>query len=165
MGMRIGACIATGLLLVPPIVAATELPKYEVVDLGTLADRGTVAEGRSRAFRVRAGQPMIDLGTFGGGNSVAQAINNAGQITGGAEDANGGLRAFVAGSGQPMVALEALGGPAIGQHINAAGRVAGRYQVGSPDLCFTAAAGSASIGLGTLGATRALPPASTTPGT
>jgi probable HAF family extracellular repeat protein len=225
MGMRIGACIATGLLLVPSIVAAAELPKYEVVDLGTgtlggrvfglpafnnrgevtgsfltpdfvpyafLARRGqpminlgTVPGGESsfgvaindsgevtgssnvrtgdnvvaRAFRVRAGQPMIDLGTFGGANARGEAINNVGQIAGSAEDADRNFRPFIAARGGPLMALTppvGLGG--IVRRINRSGRVLGMH--GSPEgfiRCFTAAVGTPSLDLGTLVGTYCSP--------
>jgi probable HAF family extracellular repeat protein len=223
MGMRIGACIATGLLLVLPIGVTAELPKYEVVDLGALGDRGssvfgmnsagevtgwshtpdgqphallarrwqpminlgTVPGGESsfgvaindfgevtgssninrgdavvaRAFRVRAGQPMIDLGTLGGANARGAAINDAGQIAGSAEDADGNFRPFIAARGGPLIALTppaGLGGLVLA--INGSGRVLGMH--GSPEKfirCFTAAVGTPSLDLGTLAGTSCIP--------
>jgi probable HAF family extracellular repeat protein len=48
---------------------------------------------------------MTDLGTFGGQNSEAKAVNSAGQVVGFAETASGGRRAFVWAPGHGMLDL------------------------------------------------------------
>jgi probable HAF family extracellular repeat protein len=66
-----------------------------------------------------------DLGTLGGATTQATDINDAGQITGYSETADGELRAFLYSRGQ-LRGLGTLGGAgSLGNAINAAGQVAG----------------------------------------
>ncbi len=66
-----------------------------------------------------------DLGTLGGAQSHAAAINNAGQVVGWAEDGAGRKRAFLWRDGR-MADLGTLGGGwSVAHAINAAGQVVG----------------------------------------
>jgi probable HAF family extracellular repeat protein len=120
------ASLPMSVALMAPLAAA-ELPKYAMRDLGELGgyfsqgnainDAGLVAgEARTtpggpyHAIVVGAGQPMLDLGTFGGNYSAARGINNSGQVAGTARASNGIDYAFVVKPGDPMVNLGSLGG-------------------------------------------------------
>ena len=134
-------CAASGLLFTP-LLAADELPKYEVVDLGSLGGRdafGTdineagevtgwaqTGDGAQHAFLARRGRPMKDLGTLGG-DSFGRDINDAGVITGDSHIAAGGPdHAFRIRKGQSMVDLGTLGGDVSNAvAINNAGQITG----------------------------------------
>ena len=118
------------------------LPRYEVVDLGTLGglysaayginDSGQVvgwsetATGVQHAFLWDEKVGMIDLGTLGGSASSAYAINNAGRVVGAARTANGELHAFLWKDGE-MTDLGILPGGACTEAyaINDAGQIVG----------------------------------------
>jgi len=72
---------------------------------------------------------VTDLGTLGGSESIATAINASGEITGGATTTAGAYHAFLYANGS-MKDLGTLGGPSSqGQGINSAGVVAGYAQL------------------------------------
>lgn len=72
---------------------------------------------------------VTDLGTLGGTETVAIAINASGQITGGSTTASGAYHAFLYFNGK-MTDLGTLGGPSSqGQSINKLGTVAGYAQL------------------------------------
>lgn len=118
------------------------LPRYEVVDLGTLGgsysvayginDSGQVvgesetAAGQLHAFVWDEGVGMVDLGTLGGSASSAYAINNAGRVVGSARTANGELHAFLWRDGE-MIDLGLLPGGSCTEAtaINDAGQIVG----------------------------------------
>lgn len=112
-------------ILEPRIVLSAT---YDVADLGVLADtdasvatdlnnHGVVVGYASRsglfpqtkAFQYDANTGLQDLGTLGGNNAGAVAINDHGQITGWAHDANDKQRGFRHDPGQGMVDLGGLG--------------------------------------------------------
>ncbi|MFN2427230.1 MAG: hypothetical protein ABR587_12375 [Candidatus Binatia bacterium] len=75
-------------------------------------------------------EPLVALGTLGGTESTALSINNAGQVAGHAELANGEFHAFLYSGG----AMTDLGALASSDHssataINEAGQVVGRMNV------------------------------------
>lgn len=55
-------------------------------------------------------KPLTDLGTLGGNNSIATAVNGAGEVVGSANTAAGDLHAFVSTAQRRMVDLGTLGG-------------------------------------------------------
>jgi probable HAF family extracellular repeat protein len=94
---------------------------------GQVVGSADLGNGERHAFVTQAGGGLLDLGTLGtGANSVADAINDHGIVTGYTDiDAFGGYRAFVYANGM-MRALDTLGGSfAEGYAINNAGMVAG----------------------------------------
>src|SRR5512147_2550952 len=75
---------------------------------------------------------IIDLGTFGGTESVASGINALGQVVGYARASDGRNHAFITGpNGIGMTDLGTFGGSASSATaINASGQVVGAYEVG-----------------------------------
>ena len=72
---------------------------------------------------------VTDLGTLGGTESIATAINASGEITGGATTSAGAYHAFLYANGS-MKDLGTLGGPSSqGQGINKSGEIAGYAQL------------------------------------
>jgi probable HAF family extracellular repeat protein len=67
-----------------------------------------LAGGDAHAF-LYDGSKMVDLGTLGGHNSSALAINDKGEIVGAAETRSGELHAFIYRKGT-MTDLGILGG-------------------------------------------------------
>jgi len=110
----------------------------QMLDLGlgssvglSINDRGQIAgelflPGGYHAFLYTgAGVQTIDLGTLGGVQSVAFGINNATEITGGADLTNGASHAFLYAAGK-MTDLGTLGGStSIGNAINDSGQITG----------------------------------------
>jgi probable HAF family extracellular repeat protein len=69
---------------------------------------------------------MQDLGTLGGRDSTGIAINDAGQITGGADTADARRHVYIASATQPMQDLDTLGTQSsVGNEINNSGLVVG----------------------------------------
>jgi len=69
---------------------------------------------------------ITDLGTLGGSTSSAEAINEQGQVVGGAEDEDGDFRPFLWTRAGGLTPLPDLGGNfGIGRDINASGEVVG----------------------------------------
>jgi probable HAF family extracellular repeat protein len=119
-----------GLLLLSMPTASVALVQYAVTDLGTLPNYtpysaafdinnsgevvGSVVPGWngsnsiSHAFLYR-NSTMTDLGTLGGGDSGASAINDSGQVVGYAHAADGLAHAFLYG-GSTMTDLGTLSG-------------------------------------------------------
>ena len=72
---------------------------------------------------------ITDLGTLGGTEMIATAINASGEITGGSTNASSAYHAFLYSNGH-MTDLGTLGGPSSqGQGINSAGTIAGYAQL------------------------------------
>ena len=85
-----------------------------------------------RAFLYADGAGMADLGTLGGRDSVAYAINGAGQVVGTADTRSEGKRAFLWSPGGGMVDLNGLIDRAAGwvltqaRGINDTGQIVGQ---------------------------------------
>jgi probable HAF family extracellular repeat protein len=95
--------IVSGALLASSTASAESLPRYQVVDIGTLGGASALATSMNESGHVVGssatgipggwiprthaflwdGVEMRDLGTLGGPTSAATDINNSGQITGG----------------------------------------------------------------------------------
>ena len=92
------------------------------------AKRWATACCRPARFKDSRGHRREDwtkLGTFGGANSYAMAINDAGVVAGSAQLATGGMNAFIA-NGNALIDLGTLGGlNSYAYGINASGEVVG----------------------------------------
>ncbi len=92
---------------------------------GSITGEFFAAPGIFHAFVYREGT-VTDLGTLGGSQSFGNAINNAGQITGTSETANGGARnAFLYAAGAMKDLGSLYGNGSTGYAINGAGQVVG----------------------------------------
>ena len=98
---------------------------------------------------------MQDLGSIGDGSSYANGINNAGQVVGYYESADGNYRAFLWTASGGMQDMGTLGGDsAIASGINSAGQVVGSASAASGDVhAFLWTATSGMQDLGVLGGT------------
>jgi probable HAF family extracellular repeat protein len=96
---------------------------------------------------------ITDLGTLGGAMSVAEGINNCGQVVGYSALSNGDLHAFLYSSGV-MSDLGTLGGASSqATAVNASGQVVGvAATADSPEHAFVYS-GGVMMDLGTLGGT------------
>ncbi|WP_395407050.1 HAF repeat-containing protein [Pseudoduganella sp. UC29_106] len=82
-------------------------------------------DGNRRAILVSQGRP-IEIGTLGGSESFANAINNAGVVTGAALTAQNAWHAYRYDESQGMRSLGTLGGnSSVGTAINDKGYIAG----------------------------------------
>jgi probable HAF family extracellular repeat protein len=98
---------------------------YGFNDLGQAAGYGLTANGNFSAFIWTPGQGYTALGTLGGRNSYAMAINNSGMAVGAAQVSSGYLQAFVS-NGTSMTDLGTLGGASSYAYgINSLGNVVG----------------------------------------
>ena len=79
-----------------------------------------------RGFAWTSGAGYTELGTLGGANSYAMAINNGGEVTGNAQLASGYSHAFASTPGGALVDLGTLGGnSSYGYGVNDGGEVVG----------------------------------------
>jgi probable HAF family extracellular repeat protein len=102
-----------------------------MTDLGILGsvtgigNDGQVIGGHGTAFIRYSNGTMTDLGALGGQGSVAEDINDSGQVAGNANTASGALHAFLWSNGA-MTDLRTLGGfNSYADSINNSGQVVG----------------------------------------
>lgn len=94
-------------------------------DLDTVVGLSSTVSGFHHAFRWTSGNGMVDLGTLGGNESFAFAVNGSNQIVGGADVASGNEHAFLFQNGS-MTNLGTLGGAqSEAESINASGEIVG----------------------------------------
>ena len=98
---------------------------YGINDSGTVAGYGDIASGLFRAIIWNPDGTVTELGTLGGANSYATAINNGGQVIGHAGTTSGFDHAFTE-TGRSMQDLGTLdGGCSYAYGINDAGTIVG----------------------------------------
>ncbi len=177
--LKIGKLAVATLLIGSTLSFSATAPKYTITDLGAfnnyshgvlVNNRGQVA-GNSYTRFIKPGEifptspvhafviddenNMIDLGTLGGKNSEAEAMNNNGQVVGYA-DMRSGYHAFITDSENNMIDLGTLGGRYSRAYaINNSGQVAGNSHTedGNAHAFVTDSEGK-MIDLGTLGRER-----------
>jgi probable HAF family extracellular repeat protein len=145
-----------GTVISPPIIFDIGLGgdgiAFAVNDAGVAVGEETSSStGLGHAIRFQ-GTNIVNLGTLGGIESFAYAINNSGQIVGYAYDTNEASRAFLY-SGGKMTNLDAFGATdSAATAINSSGQIAGwaRFS-GSSTLGFILNPGGSNQFLGTLG--------------
>lgn len=138
MGKRLGILLGAFAFL-GVIAADAQAVDYQMVDLGTLGERWSVARGindsgqivgytASRAFLWQNGK-MQDLGMLVGSSSAAAySINNSGQVVGAFTLTNGKNHAFFWQNGV-MQDLGTFGGSlSAANNINNSGQVVGKYR-------------------------------------
>jgi probable HAF family extracellular repeat protein len=108
-------------------------------------------DGRRRAILMSQGR-RIEIGTLGGSDSTANAINNQGVITGGALTANNSWHAFRYDEALGMRDLGTLGGSSsVGTALNEAGHIAGYADTADGNYHAFVDTGIAMLDLGTFG--------------
>lgn len=108
-------------------------------------------DGRRRAILMSQGR-RIEIGTLGGSDSTANAINNQGVITGGALTANNAWHAFRYDESLGMRDLGTLGGSSsVGTALNEAGHIVGYADTVDGNYHAFVDNGIAMLDLGTFG--------------
>jgi probable HAF family extracellular repeat protein len=98
---------------------------YGINNSGEVAGYGNTASGSFRGFTWTQGGGYSELGTFGGANSYAMAINDSGVAAGSAQTGGGWMNAFIT-SGSQFIDLGTLGGmSSYAYGINDQGEVVG----------------------------------------
>jgi probable HAF family extracellular repeat protein len=99
--------------------------------------------------------PAEELGTLGGHNSKATAVNESGQVVGWAEDVYGDRHAFSWTPAGGMVDLGALGGyDSEATAVNESGQVVGWSEPGAVHTAFSWTPAGGMVDLGSLGGKR-----------
>lgn len=156
------APLAIALLLALPLAASAGTSPLDErkTDSSTMASINAAGEwvgeikdedGRRRAIMVSQGR-RIQIGTLGGSDSTANAINNQGVVTGGALTAGNAWHAFRYDQAQGMRDLGTLGGSSsVGTAINESGHIVGYADTGDGTYHAFIDNGVAMLGLGTFG--------------
>lgn len=97
---------------------------YGINDAGTVVGYGNVDSVTYRGFVWTATGGMMELGTLGGSDSEAMAVNDSGEVVGQASLADGSVHAFSA-IGAMMTDLGSLGGSSYAYDINDSGEIVG----------------------------------------
>lgn len=106
---------------------------YGVNNAGVVVGYGNTGNGAFRGFVWTAGTGMQELGTFGGRNSYAMAVNSSGEVVGQASLLSGYANAFLDVSGV-MTDLGTLGGGnSYAYGINDGGEVVGYSNTANGD--------------------------------
>ena len=154
VGLSVLVLIAGASAVLVAATHAAQSPAYAAIDLGTLGGTATEAlaitadgsvVGNSLApdgwhgFMWTKQEGMVDLGTLGGHTSVVGAgflasspVNNAGEVVGQSETADGQLQAYVWTKQDGMIALPTPEGTNScgASAINNAGLIVGSCQTG-----------------------------------
>ncbi|WEF33033.1 hypothetical protein [Pseudoduganella chitinolytica] len=134
-----------------PPAPAGETAINDVNAAGDMVGENVDAGGNRRAMLSRQGK-MIALGTLGGAESYATAINDAGTVIGAALDEANAWRAFLYEPGRGMRDLGTLGGRgSSATAIGSTGIVAGYADVNERDYHAFVHDGTRMRDLGTLG--------------
>lgn len=108
-------------------------------------------DGRRRAVMISQGR-HIEIGTLGGTDSTANAINNQGVVTGGALTANNAWHAFRYDEALGIRDLGTLGGSSsVGTAINQSGHIVGYADTADGNYHAFVDTGITMLDLGTLG--------------
>jgi probable HAF family extracellular repeat protein len=132
---------------------------YGINNCGQIVGPSLVDEnGDSEPHAFLASDALIltDLGSLGGGSSIAWDINDHGQVTGESWNTAGGSHAFLWTS-DGMRDIGTLGGNySVGRSINDCGQVAGESDIGTGQTirAFRFTEGEGMIDLGSLGGTN-----------
>ena len=98
---------------------------YGINGSGEVVGYGNLASGAFRGFTWTQGGGYSELGTFGGANSYAMAINDSGVAAGSAQTSGGWMNAFIT-NGSQLIDLGTLGGmSSYAYGINDQGEVVG----------------------------------------
>ena len=108
-------------------------------------------DGQRRAIMMSHGR-RIEIGTLGGSDSTANAINDQGVVTGGALTANNAWHAFRYDEAQGIRDLGTLGGrSSVGTALNQSGHIVGYADIADGSYHAFVNTGSGMQDLGTLG--------------
>lgn len=132
-------------------------PFYTLPELtGSMNNEKLSGDPGTDSFQSSTGYPLQLLGTLGGSQSFAMAINNNGQVTGYSQISSGQMHAYMWDENSGMVALGTLGGgESRGFDINDNGQIVGHSSTFSRvNHAFLWDKDSGMIDLGTLGGTH-----------
>ena len=111
-GATTGFTLSGGAMTLLGALPGADLPATSAAnainDAGQVVGVGSWVNGGTRAFRTDAGGALVSLGTLGGNDSTATAINAAGQVVGYSVQSIYGIRAFIYFDGVGMTALSYL---------------------------------------------------------
>jgi len=95
---------------------------------------------------------VVDIGSLGGRNTFAVALNDAGLVTGWSQTASGAAHAFVFTPGVGMRDLGPSGRRSFGNDIGASGNVIGGVLPGDHAFVWSSSAGMRNVGAGNMAA-------------